>query len=625
MLAWLTAADFADLVTSYWPGTTLAVPFVAAVSSVAASIDTLQQDSREVDQPQPLDSESTAVEKRYATMHRDSHKWVYLIGVLQPLIFSMTFLALPKDLLDALPASASEADSYVVDLQSIINGATTLFAFGFTHLHTRNTSSLTRNHALRTFLVTGTLLFRLCRTLDLLSSADRAAFAHSTTEMLRKPRYDIASTWCCFCQGLVCGHLHPPTPVYSRFFFVLLVVGSVVIPPLVAYVLTGLHEWLVVVARQTLMPSVIGVLIETLHRRFFLLEFTTAVRNQQAIALAVPRAGRRFAKAEGGDAANGFAQNDGQSVAEFEPLAILGFGATGQVRLVRDKAGKLRALKSVFKTRHGQDLDEQQSLRVAEERTILQAVHDHPFIIKMYSAFEDESCFHFVLQHAAHGTLSQWLSDALSEDATRLVAAEITSALSHLHEHEVLYRDLKPENVLVDGSGHILLADFGVSKRLQPATSHARKSLVGTPGFIAPEIVGVGKEGTHSHSYPVDWWSLGVLVMLMLTLEEPFDMQTLMIINAQSDPGERTKLADTTIFEIMASLSSSARSLVRSLLRVEPADRLGTKGDGAAVRAHPFFASIDWAKLARFELPAPFPALSLDLNEEKTKSAYGKH
>ena len=121
-------------------------------------------------------------------------------------------------------------DSYVVDLQSIINGATTLFAFGFTHLHTRNTSSLTRNHALRTFLVTGTLLFRLCRTLDLLSSADRAAFAHSTTEMLRKPRYDIASTWCCFCQGLVCGHLHPPTPVYSRFFFVLLVMGSVVIP-----------------------------------------------------------------------------------------------------------------------------------------------------------------------------------------------------------------------------------------------------------------------------------------------------------------------------------------------------------------------------------------------------------
>ena len=244
--------------------------------------------------------------------------------------------------------------------------------------------------------------------------------------MLRKPRYDIASTWCCFCQGLVCGHLHPPTPVYSRFFFVLLVMGSVVIPPLVAYVLTGLHEWLVVVARQTLMPSVIGVLIETLHRRFFLLEFTTAVRNQQAIALAVPRAGRRFAKAEGGDAANGFAQNDGQSVAEFEPLAILGFGATGQVRLVRDKAGKLRALKSVFKTRHGQDLDEQQSLRVAEERTILQAVTTTRLSSRCTRRSKTRaastSC------SSTPGTLSRWLSDALSEDATRLVAAEITSA-----------------------------------------------------------------------------------------------------------------------------------------------------------------------------------------------------
>ena len=309
---------------------------------------------------------------------------------------------------------------------------------------------------------------------------------------------------------------------------------------------------------------------------------------------------------------------------------MLGFGGTAQVRLVSERAtGELRALKSVFKARGGQGLSESSIRRVLEEREILRAVHDHAFVVGMYGAFEDASCFHLVLEYAANGTLSQWLDNPLREEPARLLTAEMCAAIAHIHRHAVVYRDLKPENVLVHRSGHIMLADFGVSKRIVESTRQERTSLVGTVGYIAPEVLrlegrrrmagqlaadaapataegGNADGGDEGYSYAVDWWSLGVMVHLLMTGSEVFGLHT--IYGLTEAPPERClEVTRERVAEEL--MGPHACDLVMRLLEFVPALRLGGTGGASEVQAHAFFESIDWQALEQLALPPPLPTL----------------
>ena len=351
------------------------------------------------------------------------------------------------------------------------------------------------------------------------------------------------------------------------------------------------------------------------------------------------------------------------------------------MRLVRNRKGDLVALKTVFKTRHGLPLKDDQLRRFREERAILMAVHDHPFIVTMHNAFEDRNCIYFELQHAQHGALSLWITQPLSKHVTRLIAAEATCALAHLHAHSVIYRDLKPENVLVGGEGHILLADFGVSKQLQPSTGGDRASsvgrtAVGTPGYMAPEVIR-GLSGS-THSYPVDWWALGLLVTILVTCSEPFEMGTVMDLaktlvgekasgenalrsgddgksssksssgGGKSSSGESTsdsggggsggssggssggtsasQLVDQRLTDIFPPNFGDVRAFAKALLTVDPAARLGTAGGAKEVQAHAFFAGIDWERLVQCKLPPPLPGLGsrFDAPVEHHHDVYGE-
>jgi len=222
------------------------------------------------------------------------------------------------------------------------------------------------------------------------------------------------------------------------------------------------------------------------------------------------------------------------------------------------------------------------------ERRILRTC-DSPFIVRMHFAFQSADKLYLVLDYLPGGELFYHLKKErrFEEDRCRLYAAELVLAIEHLHERDIVYRDLKPENVLLDPGGHVCLTDFGLSKEAV-ATGGRTKTFCGTPEYIAPEILqGLG------HGKPVDWWSLGTLVYEMLVGLPPFYSTD---VNTMYDKILRGELT------FPAYVSADARAILAALLQRSPDHRLGAgHGDAREVKAHRWFAQVDWGRVARRE------------------------
>eukprot|EP00535_Pseudo-nitzschia_heimii_P011815 CAMPEP_0197198956 /NCGR_PEP_ID=MMETSP1423-20130617/33638_1 /TAXON_ID=476441 /ORGANISM="Pseudo-nitzschia heimii, Strain UNC1101" /LENGTH=663 /DNA_ID=CAMNT_0042652803 /DNA_START=80 /DNA_END=2071 /DNA_ORIENTATION=- len=281
----------------------------------------------------------------------------------------------------------------------------------------------------------------------------------------------------------------------------------------------------------------------------------------------------------------------------FKMIKVIGKGSFGKVFLVKEiKTSQMFALKVLKKDNI---IKRNQVEHTKTERSVLGYVN-HPFIVGMNMAFQSREKLYFVLDYCAGGELFFHLGKLgkFTESRSRFYAAEITLAISYVHSLDIIYRDLKPENVLLDGAGHIRLTDFGLSKEGISSSSSGANSFCGTPEYLAPEIL--NRQG---HGRGVDWWSLGALLYEMLTGLPPFYCQ------------DRERLFEkirNSELHYPASLSSSSKHLLRGLLTKDPTRRLGSgPKDAEEIKPHPFFASIDWERLQKGEIAPPWaPTIS---------------
>lgn len=187
------------------------------------------------------------------------------------------------------------------------------------------------------------------------------------------------------------------------------------------------------------------------------------------------------------------------------------------------------------------------------------------------------------------------------EDAVAFYIGQLVLALSHLHLNVgVVYRDLKPENCLLDAQGHLLLTDFGLSK---VSSEYSRcSSLLGTAGYMAPEVL--ADDGAE-YGAEVDWWGVGILAFELLTGKLPFEGSTPVKVKAKI---QKQKL------QMPSYLSQDAKDFITRLLRKEPHKRLGydLAKDLPVIKAHRFFRKINWAALERRELKPPISPLVTD-------------
>ncbi|KAK8826808.1 protein kinase 2 [Blastocystis sp. ATCC 50177/Nand II] len=291
-------------------------------------------------------------------------------------------------------------------------------------------------------------------------------------------------------------------------------------------------------------------------------------------------------------------ENKKLTINDFELLKTVGQGSFGKVFQVRMKEnGKIYAMKVLNKQRV---MELKQYEHTLAERRIMEDI-SHPFLVCLRYAFQSQSKLYLVMDFFNGGELFHYLSmGRFSENRAKFYAAEIAMGIGHLHDHNIVYRDLKPENLILDSEGHIRITDFGLSKKgVEGDTAH---SLCGTPEYLAPEII---RKMPYGKS--VDWWSLGILIYEMINGLPPFydTNRKLMYHRILTASVAKTPYMSPEAFDI-----------VYKLLQRDPKARLGYNGF-AEIQSHPWFRDINWDALYKKEIVPPFRPTVKD--EESTE------
>lgn len=282
------------------------------------------------------------------------------------------------------------------------------------------------------------------------------------------------------------------------------------------------------------------------------------------------------------------------SLPDIKILTTLGMGGFGRVDLVtigNDKT-KSYALKVMKKCQIVETRQEQHIIN--EKRIMLES--DSPFIVKLYRTFKDEKYLYMLMESCLGGELWTVLRDRrnFDEDTTRFYTACVVEAFSYLHSRHIIYRDLKPENMLLDELGYVKLTDFGFAKRLYPPGSKTW-TFCGTPDYVSPEII-----LNRGHDYSCDYWSLGVLMFELLTGAPPFTsdepMKTYNII-----------LRGIEAVDFPRTISQKAQNLIKKLCRDNSSERLGYQRGGIDdIMKHKWFDGFNWLALRNRTLQAPY-------------------
>ncbi|XP_052429370.1 cGMP-dependent protein kinase 1a isoform X1 [Carassius gibelio] len=279
-------------------------------------------------------------------------------------------------------------------------------------------------------------------------------------------------------------------------------------------------------------------------------------------------------------------------LSDFNIIDTLGVGGFGRVELVQLKSDELKTFAmKILKKRHIVDTRQQEHIR--SEKLIMQEAHSD-FIVRLYRTFKDSKYLYMLMEACLGGELWTILRDRgnFDDSTTRFYTACVVEAFAYLHSKGIIYRDLKPENLILDHRGYAKLVDFGFAKKI--GFGKKTWTFCGTPEYVAPEII-LNK----GHDISADYWSLGILMYELLTGSPPFSgpdpMKTYNII-----------LRGIDMIEFPKKITKNAANLIKKLCRDTPSERLGNLKNGVKdIQKHKWFEGFNWDGLRKGTLTPP--------------------
>uniref|UniRef100_A0A8C3RGV1 cGMP-dependent protein kinase n=1 Tax=Cyanoderma ruficeps TaxID=181631 RepID=A0A8C3RGV1_9PASS len=288
-----------------------------------------------------------------------------------------------------------------------------------------------------------------------------------------------------------------------------------------------------------------------------------------------------------------------EKVAQFPPspfqnlevVTTLGVGGFGRVELVKVKNENTAFAMKCIKKKHVVDTKQQE--HIYSEKKILEQICS-PFVVKLYRTFKDNKYVYMLLEACLGGELWSLLRDrgSFDEFTTKFCVGCVTEAFDYLHQIGIIYRDLKPENLILDAEGYIKLVDFGFAKKI--GSGQKTWTFCGTPEYVAPEVI-----LSKGHDFSVDFWSLGILVYELLTGSPPFSgadqMMTYNLILKGIEKLDFPKI-----------ITRRPEDLIRRLCRQNPTERLGNLRNGINdIKKHRWLSGFNWDGLKVRKLTSP--------------------
>jgi len=284
----------------------------------------------------------------------------------------------------------------------------------------------------------------------------------------------------------------------------------------------------------------------------------------------------------------------------FRVLKLIGIGSFGEVFLVEKiDTGNLYAMKILKKDKI---FSKNLTKYALVERNVLW-VSSHPYIVKLHYAFQTPDRLFLIMEYCPGGDLGDYLEaeDCFSEEKARFYISQVILAIEDLHRRGIIYRDLKPDNIVLDKYGYAKLADFGLSKEGMQDIDNFTKSFCGSYAYLAPEMI--KKDG---HSKTIDWYLLGVVLYELLEGLPPFYSE------------EKDELMSNIIdksLQLPHHISRTAKDLLTRLLEKDPSKRLGSENGAEDIKNHKWFDKMNWDDLIRKKIK-PFHPYLIKSKEE---------
>ncbi|XP_039272906.2 cGMP-dependent protein kinase 1-like isoform X1 [Styela clava] len=283
---------------------------------------------------------------------------------------------------------------------------------------------------------------------------------------------------------------------------------------------------------------------------------------------------------------------DSLKLSDFTAIETLGVGGFGRVELVELNRDRSRTFAmKILKKKHIVETRQQEHI-MNEKRIMMESSCD--FIVRMYSTFKDSRYLYMLMECCLGGELWTILRDkgSFEDNTAKFYTACVVEAFIFMHSRGIIYRDLKPENLILDERGYAKLVDFGFAKKI--GFSRKTWTFCGTPEYVAPEII-LNK----GHDLSADYWSLGILMFELLTGSPPF---------SGHDPMKTYNhiLKGIDMIEFPKKISRTAQGLIKKLCRDNPAERLGNQRNGIKdIQKHKWFDGFNWEGLKKCTVTPP--------------------